>query len=92
MRSEIMYKGSLVAGLFLAAFFVISSAMERSDEKITADAIPDDRQKRVHVVRVGVLLDDVAAGGKRGVYVITDRETGVEYIGISGIGIAETRK
>ena len=55
-------------------------------------AIPDDRQKRVHVVRAGVLLDDVAAGGKRGVYVITDRDTGGEYIGVSGIGIAEVRR
>lgn len=43
---------------------------------------------RVSVIRVGVVDDDLAYGGSRGVYVITDAKTGIEYIGVSGVGIA----
>jgi len=70
---------------------IVSMRKTQIDAQAAVD-IPDDRQRRVHVVRAGVLLDDVAAEGRRGVYVITDRDTGVEYIGVSGIGIAEVRR
>ena len=45
---------------------------------------------RFTVVRDSVAVDDLAYNSKRGIYVITDNETGKEYIGVSGIGIAET--
>jgi len=86
--------GLIFLGLLVLIFAWLDTLWlkEREAANETGYAIPDDRQRRVHVVRAGVLLDDVAAGGKRGVYVITDRDTGVEYIGISGIGIAEVRR
>lgn len=45
---------------------------------------------RVSVERIGVFADSLAYGDRRGIYVVTDNETGREFIGISGVGIAET--
>ena len=44
---------------------------------------------RFSVSRVGVVSDELAYCGKRGVYVIVDRKTGQEYVGLSGVGISE---
>lgn len=44
---------------------------------------------RVEVIRIGVFADDLAYGNRRGIYLIKDALTGKEYIGLSGIGIAE---
>ena len=89
MRIGLIFLGLLV---LIFAWLDTLWLKEREAVNVAGYAIPDDRQRRVHVVRAGVLLDDVAAGGRRGVYVITDRDTGVEYIGVSGIGIAEVRR
>lgn len=43
----------------------------------------------VSVTRIGVFADDLAYDGKRGIYLIRDERTGVEYIGLSGVGISE---
>lgn len=47
------------------------------------------QNQRVSVTRLGVFEDDLAYSDKRGVYLIVDQETGKEFIGVSGIGIAE---
>lgn len=44
---------------------------------------------RISITRVGVIKDDLAYGERRGLYIIKDNQTGVEYIGVSGIGISE---
>jgi hypothetical protein len=44
---------------------------------------------RFEVRRVGVFKDDAAYNEVRGIYILTDRETGKEYVGVSGIGISE---
>ncbi|MDI4633333.1 hypothetical protein J7U46_09765 [Pelomonas sp. V22] len=49
-----------------------------------------DGAPRVTVERIGVFLDDLAYGERRGVYVIRDNATGKEFIGVSGVGITET--
>ena len=54
------------------------------------DAIAATDDVRVEVVRVGVFRDTVAYNDTRGVYVIRDKKTGREFIGVSGVGIAET--
>jgi hypothetical protein len=53
---------------------------------LPAPAMP----RRVTVERVDVVADTLAYGGARGVYVIRDAQTGREFIGVSGVGIAET--
>jgi hypothetical protein len=45
---------------------------------------------RVTVKRIAVMNDDLAYQNRRGVYVIVDNKTGREFIGVSGVGIAET--
>lgn len=45
---------------------------------------------RVSIERIGVIKDDTAYQARRGVYVIKDKKTGQEFIGISGVGISET--
>lgn len=41
------------------------------------------------VTRAAVFKDDLAYNDRRGVYVITDKRTGRQYIGVSGVGVAE---
>ena len=45
---------------------------------------------RFQVERVGKFDDGLAYGGERGIYVVYDVKTGREYVGVSGVGIAET--
>lgn len=45
---------------------------------------------RFEVRFVQKVRDSIAYHGERGVYVIIDRETGKEYVGLSGVGISET--
>ena len=44
---------------------------------------------RFTITRIAVIEDDLAYGNRRGVYVLKDNKTGVEYIGLSGIGVSE---
>lgn len=52
-----------------------------------ADLEKSVQDSGVSIRRVGVFDDDIATGGKRGIYRIHDSETGEDYIGISGINI-----
>lgn len=45
---------------------------------------------RVSIERIGVIEDDLAYSKRRGIYIITDKKTGKEFIGVSGVGISET--
>lgn len=56
---------------------------------MSAQDVPVSEHGRVAVERIGVFKDDLAYGVRRGIYVIHDTETGREFIGVSGIGIAE---
>ena len=44
---------------------------------------------RFSITRVGVFQDSLAYSGKRGIYVVVDKQTGKEYLGISGVGVSE---
>lgn len=43
---------------------------------------------RVQVRKISEFRDDLAYDSYRGVYIITDTETGQEFIGVSGVGIS----
>jgi len=47
-------------------------------------------EDRFTVTRSMTFRDELAYGNMRGVYVIVDEKTGREYVGVSGIGIAES--
>lgn len=48
-----------------------------------------ETQGRFQVERVGTFSDSMSYNGKRGIYVVKDAQTGREYVGVSGVGIAE---
>ena len=62
----------------------------QSRQRMAAPAAPVSDGDRVTVERIAVFKDDLAYGDRRGVYVIRDKATGREFIGVSGVGIAET--
>ena len=45
--------------------------------------------KRFQVEIEGTFHDNKAYGGLRKIYIITDKVSGVEYLGLTGIGITE---
>lgn len=45
---------------------------------------------RFTIVQSDVFRDSLAYGSLRGVYIIIDNKTGKEFVGVSGVGIAET--
>lgn len=46
-------------------------------------------QDRIKIKQIGIFRDSLAYSEMRGIYIISDNETGKEFIGISGIGISE---
>jgi len=59
--------------------------------KIEAKIAPASVEKgdRFLVKKMASFSDDDAYRGTRTIYLITDRETGAEYFGVSGVGISE---
>jgi hypothetical protein len=47
-------------------------------------------EERVQVTLLRTFRDSTAYGGRRAVYLIRDTATGTEFIGVSGVGVAET--
>lgn len=72
----------------LAALAICMSCGPDPDTKMGV-TVPVQDNSRITVTRVGVIADDLAYDEKRGIYVITDKQTGQEYVGVSGIGISE---
>lgn len=52
-------------------------------------AIDQTQSQRITVKRIGVFEDSIAYNDERGIYIIVDNETDVEYVGVSGIGVSE---
>lgn len=78
--------------LLIAIMLPLLASCAKTDDD---DALPMagppaiDDNVRVRVQLLNVYRDKLAYGNSRGVYLIKDTKTGVEYIGISGIGIQE---
>lgn len=62
----------------------LSTAYEKPPE--TGLANPSDRVK---VEVLNVIRDTTAYNNRRGVYLITDTQTGQQFIGVAGVGISE---
>lgn len=76
----------LVAAALLV-ILVVGCENELHPKTLDLTVAPDGR---FEVTRVGVFDDPLAYNNKRGIYVIRDKSTGTEFVGISGIGISET--
>lgn len=61
----------------------------RRTQEWSPDQLPVADNPRVDVTRIGVVRDSLAYENRRGIYLIRDNETGREWIGLSGVGIAE---
>ncbi len=59
------------------------------DRELAPPRYSEGNQTRFKVRQVQQVEDTLAYNGTRGIYIITDTETGAEYIGVSGIGISE---
>nr|DAH97863.1 MAG TPA: GIY-YIG nuclease superfamily protein [Caudoviricetes sp.] len=81
-----------IAGVCLAALFLIGCDMEstRTNKEQDIKMQVGGESDRVSVVKITEFKDDLAYGDYRGIYIITDKKTGKEYIGVSSIGITET--
>ena len=82
--------------IYLIAALVMLAGCERVPEGVQqpVNAPPQEItlavSERFQVQRVQRFRDFTAYNNERGIFVITDKKTGKEYIGISGVGIAET--
>lgn len=62
---------------------------EESKVDLKTNSPSDDSYTRFEIERVAKFQDDLAYNDERGIYIIKDKKTGIEYLGISGIGISE---
>lgn len=72
---------------------MVLTACDFGSTRVESDArqkMPVNVNDRVQVVKIQEFRDDLAYENVRGIYVITDKDTGKEYIGVSGIGITDT--
>lgn len=83
----------LLAALFLGACERPEPDPNNADHQIAwsmGSKLKIQTSERISVTRISVFKDDMAYDRQRGVYIIRDNETGKEFVGISGVGIAET--
>lgn len=88
-REQIQRTLMIMAALTLTACTPEPDMEMQSRQRMAASAAPVSEGGRVTVERIGVFKDDLAYNERRGVYVIRDKATGREFIGVSGIGITE---
>lgn len=85
--------GAIKSFLFMTCLVVAIAILIIIGGCSTEPSIPDvsctQNSSRFEISRVSIVKDDIAYGGKRGIYIIKDKKTNTEYVGISGIGISE---
>lgn len=72
-----------------AALCISGCDSQPVDRELPAPRYTDGNATRFKVRQVQLVEDPIAYNARRGVYIITDTDTGAEYIGVSGIGISE---
>ena len=78
---------NIIKTLLILISFHLSSCVEEDMEM--NEKVISEQYQRFEVTRENVFRDDLAYENKRGIYIILDKETGKEYIGVIGIGISE---
>lgn len=76
---------ALTAGVVVLVAVGLTSCSEPAT--VTMNVVQTLSNSRIQVTRLGVFEDNIAYGGRRGIYLIKDNETGQEFLGVSGIGI-----
>lgn len=79
--------------LFVVISVLLLSACDSGPEPAKSTMVVSSQLSsdadRIRVTKMSEFRDELAYGSWRGVYLIQDKQTGKEYIGISGIGISE---
>ncbi|TQN52817.1 hypothetical protein FLW98_26800 [Raoultella planticola] len=79
--------------IFILLFAILLSACDTGPEPAKSTMAVSSQLSaeadRIGVTKMSEFHDELAYGNWRGVYLIQDKQTGQEYIGISGIGISE---
>ncbi len=75
--------------ILIATCSILSGCSREPEADTPMLVTPVTTSARITVTRIGIIDDPLAYGDRRGVYIITDTKTGMEYIGVSGIGISE---
>ena len=74
----------------ILALLAMISGCETEEQYKIAKVVEQESSDRIVVKRLSIFTDSLAYRNDRGIYLIVDTETGKEYIGVSGIGIAES--
>lgn len=79
--------------LFVVILALLLSACDSGPEPVKSTMVISSQLSsdadRIRVTKMSEFRDGLAYDNWRGVYLIQDKQTGREYIGISGIGISE---
>lgn len=78
----------------ISALCVIALVGCDGDTRVPSDqrqhmSVQASQGGRVSVVKISEFRDGLAYDSVRGVYIITDKQTGKEFIGVSGVGIVD---
>ena len=83
-------KYAFIIGIPSIALFLYGAILR--DQKQPRTSAPETQtSSRFKLVDESTVNDERAYNGKRTIYILTDKATGREYIGVSGIGISELR-
>lgn len=85
-----MIKKIIAVGFMALALVGCDMESTRTQDGQDIKMIVTGETDRVSVVKLTEFKDGLAYDDYRGIYIITDKKTGKEYIGVSGIGITET--
>ena len=90
------YSLAEIVGISVVALVIIGVIVSivysiKTDPKSTIEMkdVCDAKECRFKVDMVAKFDDNLAYDGIRGIYVIVDKQTKKEYVGVSGIGISE---
>lgn len=78
--------------LLLVGLLVVGCKPEATQTMVIPNTTAVSKSDEVEIVLVGTFKDKLAYDNIRGIYRIKDKVNGGEYIGISGVGIAEVSK
>jgi hypothetical protein len=75
----------------LATFLLVGCGPDTPEhvQRVNPGKMPIENSDRFEVRRVQVFEDPLAYYDRRGIYLIHDRKTGREFLGVSGVGVTE---
>lgn len=73
----------------LLAVMLLTGCSRDIQTGVMPTLIGQTNNDRFEVKLVQVFRDDLAYGYLRGIYILKDKKSGKEYLGISGVGISE---